>query len=335
MHDKPQILNKYLVGAYATSPALYNWNESQELEYFNYFKKSLLVRGLELPFWGTSLHPFDDDWLLSNLSSEWENTLTCVPGTMNFIKDDPYFGLASVKIKSRLSAIEMYKRAFKSVKKIKNKFGEKSLKGIFITSAPLNNKLSRNATKEFFYKSLIELISWDWRDTRIMVEHCDAFTEKNFMPKKGFLSLRDEIDTIKKVNHEFNSNIGVVINWGRSTIEFRSQNGPIQHLKKATKNKLLAGIMFSGTSSSNNNLYGSWSDLHMPPAPYKDYEYFERESLMTYENIKETLMNCDLAQLEFIGVKLLALPESSSMKKRIGINENSLNLINEIIGKIV
>ena len=334
MH-KIQSLNKYLVGAYATSPTLYNWNENLELEYLNFLKKSVLIGGLELPFWGTNLHPFDDEWLLSNLSPKWENVLTCVPGTMNFIKDDPYFGLSSVNRKSRLNAIKMYKRAFSSVKKIKNRLGEKSLKGIFITSAPLNNKSLRNATKEFLFESLAELISWDWGNTRIIVEHCDAFTEKNLIPKKGFLSLEEEIDAIKKVNHEFNSNIGVVINWGRSAIELRSADGPNQHSKLTTKNELLAGIMFSGTTPNNNNLYGSWSDLHMPPAPYKDYEYFEEESLMTYENIKETLMNCDLTLLEFIGVKLLAFPVNSSMEKRVGINENSLNLLNEIIGKIV
>ena len=327
-------LNKFLVGAYATSPTLNNWNENLELEDFNSLKKNSLIGGLELPFWGTSLHPFDDEWLLSNLSSRWENILTCVPGTMNFIKDNPYFGLSSVNTKSRLKAIKMYKRAFNSIKKIKNRFGEKSLKGIFITSSPLNNKSLHHATKEFFFESLAELISWDWGNTKIIVEHCDAFTKKNPIPKKGFLSIEEEIGVIKKINYKFNSNIGVVINWGRSAIENRSKSGPIQHIKYAIKNKLLDGIMFSGTTSNNNNLYGLWSDLHMPPAPHNDYEYFERESLMTYENIKETLMNCNLTSLKFIGIKLLALPENSSMEKRVGINENSLNLLREIIEEI-
>ena len=32
--------------------------------------------------------------------------------------------------------------------------------------------------------------------------------------------------------------------------------------------------MFSGTS--NNNLYRKWSDLLMPLAKYKDYEYLKK-----------------------------------------------------------
>ena len=39
----------------------------------------------------------------------------------------------------------------------------------------------------------MELVSWDWGNTKILVEHCDAFTKVNTNPQKGFLSLSDEI----------------------------------------------------------------------------------------------------------------------------------------------
>ncbi|MCS5624707.1 MAG: DUF4862 family protein [Candidatus Marinimicrobia bacterium] len=93
------LLNRYIVGAYATSPNLVTWDENSELTYFNELKKLPSIRGLELPFWGESLHPFDDEWLLSNLDPKWENVLTCVPGTMRRLDNDPYFGLASIKKK--------------------------------------------------------------------------------------------------------------------------------------------------------------------------------------------------------------------------------------------
>ena len=92
--DKLPHLNGYIVGAYATSPNLYTWNEKTETDYFNRLKLNNLIRGLELPFWGESLHPFNDEWLLRNLKPSWENVFTCLPGTMNRLSEDPSFGLA-------------------------------------------------------------------------------------------------------------------------------------------------------------------------------------------------------------------------------------------------
>ena len=114
-------------------------------------------------------------------------------------------------------------------------------------------------------------------------------------------------------NDKCGSNIGILINWGRSVIEDRNVNGPINHIKYAVQKKVLAGLMFSGTTANDNNLYGAWSDLHMPPAPFGDYQYFEPQSLMTYESIKKSLAECDMNALEFIGLKLLAMPKESTI----------------------
>ena len=94
-------LSRYIVGAYATSPNLVTWDEKSELTYFNELKNLPSIRGLELPFWGESLHPFDDRWLLSNLDQNWENVITCVPGTMKSLENNPRFGLASIDDNSR------------------------------------------------------------------------------------------------------------------------------------------------------------------------------------------------------------------------------------------
>ena len=324
-------LGKYIVGAYATSPNLFTWDENSELNYFDGLKKLQSIRGLELPFWGESLHPFDDQWLLSNLDPKWENVLTCVPGTMKSLETDPHFGLASVSDDSRNKAIRFYRTAFNCINNLKNNFGNKSVITIFITSSPIINKEQINAEKEAFILSLIELASWDWGNTRVIVEHCDAYNEKNTKPKKGFLSIDDEIKAVKQINDQCNTNFGIVINWGRSVIEHRNINGPLAHINSVKSNNLLAGIMFSGTTDKNNNLYGAWSDLHMPPATFSDYRYFEPESLMTYENIKNTLALCDLNSLDFLGVKLLAMPKESSVEKRISINKDSIGLLDRAI----
>lgn len=328
-------ISRYVVGAYATSPNLFSWDEKSELVYFNLLKELPSIRGLELPFWGESLHPFDDEWLLTNLDPKWENVITCVPGTMKYLENDLYFGLASKNEKSRTEAINVYSTAYKCVNKLKLKFGKKSVIAIYITSSPYHNDKQDYADKDSFISSLNELATWDWENTEILVEHCDSFSSKNTNPKKGFLSLSDEINAVKHANEIHSSIFGIVINWGRSVIEHRSVDGPIKHLKNAIKDKVLAGLMFSGTTASENNLYGPWSDLHMPPASYSNFQYFEKDSLMSYENIKNTLAACDFSTLTCLGIKLLAMPNDSSMEKRISLNKDTMNLLDQAISDII
>ena len=92
--------------------------------------------------------------------------------------------------------------------------------------------------------------------------------------------------------------------------------------------------MFSGTTANENNLYGAWSDLHMPPADHSDFEYFEPESLMSYKNIKNTLAACNIGALNCLGIKLLAMPTDSDMKKRININRDAMILLDQAINEI-
>ena len=324
----------YIVGAYATSPNLVTWDEKSELIYFNLLKKIPSIRGLELPFWGENLHPFNDQWLLSNLDPKWENVLTCVPGTMKSLVTNHHFGLASVDDNSRKEAIRFYRRAFNCINNLKSHFGNNSVIAIYITSSPYRNEKQPYADKDSFLLSLMELASWDWRNTRILVEHCDAYTKENPNPQKGFLSLSDEINAINQTNDKCGSNIGIVINWGRSVIEHRNVDGPLKHIKYAAQNNLLGGLMFSGTTANNHNLYGAWSDRHMTPATFLDYKYFEPESLMSYQNIKNTLDVCDFSSLDCLGIKLLAMPEESSIEKRIGINRDTMYLLDQAMAEL-
>ena len=323
--------SKYIVGAYATSPNLFTWDESSELIYFNRLKELSSIRGLELPFWGESLHPFDDRWLLSNLDPKWENVLTCVPGTMKRLGVDPYFGLASIKENSRNEAIKFYSRALECVKTLNNHFGVNKVLAVQITSSPTNTQENVKAKKELFFESLSEIISWDWFGSKIVIEHFDAANDHNPFPNKGFLTLEEEIDVIIEINEKYTSNCGLAINWGRSVIEFKNVEGPIKHIKDAIKHNVLSGLMFSGTTNNDNNLYGAWSDLHMPPANYLDYQYFESESLMSFENIKNTIAACDYNVLDYMGIKLLAMPGDSTIEKRIGVNRDTMILLDHAI----
>ena len=52
---------------------------------------------------------------------------------------------------------------------------------------------------------------------------------------------------------------------------------------------------------------------------------------LTYENIKNILALFDLNTLDFLGVKLLAMPKESSVEKRISINKDSIGLLDRAI----
>lgn len=55
------------------------------------------------------------------------------------------------------------------------------------------------AEKECFFVSLIELASWDWENTKVLVNHCDVYNNNNPKPQKGFLSLKEEIDAVSRI----------------------------------------------------------------------------------------------------------------------------------------
>jgi len=322
----------YIVGAYATSPNLFKWNADTELQYFDELKKLSSIRGLELPFWGDGLHPFDDKWLLENIDPSWMNVLTCVPGTMQEMENDPSFGLASRSKRSRKKALELYKRALGAVEQLNSYLGKEAVMAVHITSSPSNTNKNIAGSAKLFLDSLLEIVSWDWCGARIVVEHCDAYSGR-FKPQKGFLSLSDEIDAVLKVNEKAHINTGITLNWARSVIEKRNVNGAVEHVYEASKAGALSGIMFSGVTDRKDNKYGQWEDLHMPPARAFDMEYYEDDSLMTNENMEATLRACDLSKVDYVGIKLLALPESTSIDRRVGLNRDAMKLLDIVISK--
>ena len=325
--DKPVHLQKYTVGAYTTSPNLFTWDKPSETEYFSHLRELKMIRGLELPFWGESLHPFDDHWLLGNLKPSWENVYTCLPGTMKRLADDPYFGLASTRTASRKAAINFYRTAWSCINRLKSEFGETSLHAIHITSSPRNIGVEKSASVTSLSESLKELLDWDWGKTKILIEHCDAWTAQNPSPHKGFLTLGEEIEALEQAESSGTPHLGIVLNWARSVIETRDVAGVCNHIDLAQRHNMLKGIMFSGTTDNTNNLYGKWSDLHMPPANYQDFQYGEPASLLSFFEIKRSLKASDFENLEYIGIKLLAMPDESSMEKRIGINREALQML--------
>ena len=177
-----------IVGAYTSSPNLYDWDKSLEKEFFEKFNEIDNVRGLEIPFWGDSLHPNDDDYFLSLLKPEWEHVITCVPGTVKGLELDPWFGLASLNEKSRNNAIEFLYLACLSTEKLVKHFGKNCVIAVEITSSPKTLPHAIKSDSEKLLESLREICSWDWNGSKLVIEHCDSYSEKNKNPQKGFLS---------------------------------------------------------------------------------------------------------------------------------------------------
>lgn len=318
----------FFVGAYATSPTLFSWDEDKEKEFITSIKDKLNIRGLELPFWG-ELHEHNEEFFLSLLDPKWEYVLTCLPGTMKALESNPYFGIASDDEKSRLEAIEFYKKANKAVEKLNTYFNGQKVVSVAMASGPSLKSDDVKSSSSSLVKSLNEIASWDWFGAKLVIEHCDSGREAN--PVKGFLSINEEIEAILEANENSTKTIGLTINWARSAIETRSEMGPVEHVKKAHENKILSGVMFSGTSPKCES-YGDWSDLHLPVAHEDGIEYFEKDSLMSLENMKNTLKECDINSLSYLGVKVLSMPiEQSSMDRRIGINNDTMKILNKII----
>ena len=324
--------SNFFIGAYATSPTLNFFDKEKEREYYYELKKNLNIKGLELPFWG-KLHDYDEEFYLKLLDKNWNYVITTLPGTMRFLTSNPHFGIASDDKEGRKDAVCFLKDSSLAIKKINNFFGEKKVLNVAIATAPSLKNTQVSSSLDSLIKSLEELITFDWHESNLVIEHCDSGKES--YPVKGFLSLDEEIEAITYINKKYNQSLGITINWARSLLETRNIDTPKEHIKKLSQLGLLKGLMFSGTSAENGD-YGSWSDLHLPIAKESDIEYYETTSLMNKKEIKESLENCDnLSKLDYIGVKVLSMPiDNSTMDRRIGINRDTLKIVNKLIKEI-
>ena len=237
------------------------------------------------------------------------------------LSKNPHFGLASDDSNGRNEAILMCERVNKTLHKINDFYGKKSVLAIQLVTAPSVPVDGVSSSKDALLRSMEEILNWDWDSSKIVIEHADQ-SLSNFPFEKGFLSLDSEIDVLKQLSSVYN--VGVTINWARSAIEGRSVSKPLEHINLALKYDLLAGLIFSGVSNNDKN-YGNWKDTHMPFAQSYNVEYFEKNSLLTYENIFNTLESLYNKKLDYIGLKLNSMPmDQADIERRVGLNKNAV-----------
>ncbi len=320
---------KFILGAYATAPSLGNLSETEETIYYSELVDAIPeVRGLEIPFWGDNIHEFGDEYLLNIIKAEWQNVLTCIPGTMKALSCNKKFGLASDDNDGRNEAINMHRKANLAVHKLNKLYGDQSVVAVQIATAPSVSMNGVLASKSSLLRSLEEILSWDWLGSKIVIEHCDSYSNKQPC-EKGFFSLDDEIEVLESLNDS--ENVGLTINWGRSTIEGRNSSTAIEHIKSAVEKNILSGLIFSGASNMNTD-YGVWKDTHMPFNTAYGIKYHEPDSLLTKENIVRSLEAMNSKTIDYIGIKLLSMPiAESTTKRRVGINRDAITVLNNII----
>jgi hypothetical protein len=263
------------------------------------------LAGLELPFTGR-LRARDSDWMISRLRPEWSFILTLLPGTMNRLENDEFFGLASADADGRRRALGFAEDARRAVETLNDALGRKAVAAVAIHSAPRLGGGARSSL-EAFADSLSDLRRRDWGGAEILVEHCDAYFPGR-APAKGFLRLEDECAAIGLSRGPTPAR--VLINWGRSAIEARSADGPLEHLRRAREAGLLAGLFFSGVTPAHPD-YGAWKDSHAP---------FSTSCPASILTPAAALSAFDAAEgISYLGLKIQPLPASLGASERLAL----------------
>jgi len=319
---------KCILAAYTTAPSSSCWNPDLETQYFEQLKAMDNLRGIEHPFVG-SLHPYSDEWFLSNIDPEWDFIFTCMPGVMQRITHNPEFGLASDEEDGRQAALDFYDQARLAVIKLNNYLNRQAVRSIQLHTAP-NRLTATSSSAQALQGSLETLQSWHWDGAQLIVEHCDAYIEGQ-RPEKGFLTMDEEIEAIVAVNSSTGGDIGLAINWGRSALEARGTHGPLDHISKAKNANLLKGLMFSGVSATDT-AYGVWKDTHMPPAQAFSNTYYAEGSLLTVTEFQKALDASDYQKLDFLGLKIALAPNDRPVEERVAYNRDALSILQELTG---
>ena len=302
----------YFVGAYAASPNTATWNPELEAQYYAKLSALPNVKGLEHPFLG-SLHPHDDAWFISHIDPKWRFVFTCIPGVMAAMAKNPLTGLASDDASGRQEALAFVRQARDAIATLNAACGSHVVDAIEIQSAPDKTRAASSVAS--LTASLAELVQWDWQGARVVIEHCDAHVPGQ-VASKGFLSLADEITAIEATNTRYGSDVGIVVNWGRSVLEARSAQGALDHIQLARRHGVLAGLMFSGASGQDTP-YGAWRDSHMPPAPATAGGMGAEGSLLTDAALRDCLLASDGQQLPILGLKIGIRPLDATLESRM------------------
>jgi hypothetical protein len=274
------------------------------------------LAGLEQPFFGDGrLHARDDAWLLERLRPEWSLVLTLLPGVMEKLKADRDFGLASLDEGGRTRALDFARQARRTVEHLNRFLGRPAVLAVELHSAPRLAGSGARSSVEALAESLSALRALDWMGATLLLEHCDAPVAGR-EPEKGFLPIEDDALALKR--SEGRTPAALSINWGRSALETRSLEGPVQHLGRAAQSGQLGALFFSGVAP-RHPLYGAWKDSHAP------FSTDVPESLLTPAAARAALEAAPGCPI--VGVKVQALPPELPVERRLALLRGGLEVL--------
>lgn len=297
-----------IVGAY---PLLPRKSASDEIELYELLESCGGVNGLELP-WTGSIAGRDPAWLVKYLPPAWTSVVTSIPDTMAKVARNRFFGLASRNEEGRQSALEQARAIYGAVTSINDAAGRLAIGGIELHSAPGGGEVASSA--EALRRSIVEITSWEWGNTRILMEHVDAHSDV-VTPAKGFLSLESEIEIAQDLD------VGLVLNWARSAIELRSADRVVEHVVLTRDAGVLEGLFFSGVADD-------WIDCHLPFREECGVRG-DPESLLTQERARSVMAVS--GNVEVLGLKMRPAKDSASMQECAKLVTETVRLLDTFV----
>lgn len=326
------------LSAYAAAPAIDSWHRADEAAYLSAAASLPHVAGLEVPFYGRSLHQYDGGWFLEavrHLPPHLAFTVTTIPDTMHRLSGQQGFGLASLDDEGRRAGLAAVFRAAEAVRSLNDALGRRAVTSVHLFSAPrpapgapagasagATSGAPARGSAGALSESLAELADYSWDGARPVLEHCDAGTGSGPWIK-GFLPVEAEIDAILAAD----AGVGLAVNWARSVIEQRDVSVPARHLKLAGDAGVLAGVVLSGCSPVDTLFGRAWDDTHLPPA------LLEPGSLLTADRITE-FARAAAAEMPgspgglYRGLKVSA-PRGATVDQRIALVSGSIAAVRE------
>lgn len=308
--------NNYYISAYSASPSGQKWIPELESLYFQFLAQQTQIIGIEHPYLPSS-NRYPLDWLSDNIPAHWSICITMIPALMQLNQGDPYAGLASTQNEGRQKALNLVAAMNDQVKQLNQLFGRQIVKAIHLQSTPSSDDSSIRGNKDAFKRSLAEIAAMAWQGAALNIEHCDAYIPRQ-TSKKGYLLLDDEIEVAEALGE-----YGIILNWARSAIEYRSAEGALKQLQRVLKTKLLRGYFFSGCTNVTTGLYANWQDRHMPP------QNIEKDSLLTREQIQLILPN--LPAEIYLGIKVHDPAEEVGLVKSIDMVKKTLEELEDVV----
>lgn len=300
-------MTRFVVGAYPASIAHRSWDANAELEFFDLLASDSRISALELPWMG-DIHPHDSAWLHQNFPANLQAVITSIPFVMSQIGKKPNYGLASSDESGRNDAVHDVAKIQKAIQV----FNEISNRPV-VSTVEIHTAPRANGSIDALVRSLDEISQCDWQNTKLVIEHCDAWVA-NQAPEKGFLTLEDEIEAIRQSG----TDIGLLINWGRSAIELRNGDLVVNHIKLAKSHNLLHGLIFSGVSDAETDFGPAWIDAHLP--------FTEPRSLLTSDRLKNALQIA--GPISLLGIKMGWPPGiTGTVQQRFNSISDALSLI--------